>query len=626
MTTTMAVTKGKQADLKFEPSVDEQLLLPRIKSKNIMLNYREERTLMRVITLLILFVISQETSNTLIPRILYLTKRNSQEKIKKGLNELVNQTVTIHNGDILPIARKQDYNRFSIIISTPKTVKNDLKEKFFLENHFSLVLVDYAEMGASSSSLRYLANQLQETQFVGITQEQNENKIQQACINLKLKEVVKVNSEESKVIRSNIQHLSFPLPKEYWMVLNLLDRIKKNELKHFEQLGFSVSPKSKIREISAIHASVVKEKNSKLMMKTANLQRIMNLQKIAVSEGFPSIMEYFSKLHQRLEGNQNFVGRKSIEFFLQHPVIKKLQEFITLVGELEHPKVRLVYNLVNKYNTGVSIVTNNHSNSEYLYKYLEERGITAIHLKKPITSFSQINLEKSLFAYSGEKTQVCISNSANQLIADKSKIIIAYDVSADIVRSLDNLNTSILRVFLIAKQTADDARFNHLKNYGSSAYNNKNNFNYVNQVLRRNETDIKENNNAEESPQWSIHLSPELYESEIPYLFHEKDFKRGVAADLPLSGFEVNKEHYFIVISPETIGKCDFSKLSTDIDHISQDYNNIRVLIYPQTLDTLKLEYRSEILEIFQTKRILVTLVKSNKEIFDFTKSFLGKQ
>ena len=234
----MAVTKGKQVDLKFEPSVDEQLLLPKIKSKNTMLIFREESNLMRVITLLILLIISQETSNALIPRILFLTKRDSQEKIKKSLNDLFNQTVTIHNGGILPIARKQDYNRFSIIISTPKTVKNDLKENYFPGNHFSLVIFDYAEMGASSSSLRYLADQLQETQFVGISQEQNADKIQQACINLKLKEIIKVETEERDIVRSNIQHLSFPLPKEYWLVLNLLNRIKNNEMKHLEQLGF----------------------------------------------------------------------------------------------------------------------------------------------------------------------------------------------------------------------------------------------------------------------------------------------------------------------------------------------------------------------------------------------------
>ena len=624
----MVTTRGKQAELKFKPTIDEQLLLPRIKSKNVMLSYREERRLYRVIILIILLVISQETSNATIPRIVYLTKRNSQEKVKKNLKKLLSQTVTIHNGGILPIARKQDYNLFSVIISTPKTFKNDFKDEFFSKNHFSLVLIDYAEMGVSSSSLRFLTDKLEETQFVGITREQNLNKIQQACVNLRLKEVLNVESEEPNNLRSNIQHLSFPLPKEYWLVLNLLDRIKRNELRHLEQLGFKISSKSTIREISAIHASILSERNSKLTIKTANLQRIMNLQKIVVSEGFPSILKYISNLNQRLKENKNFVGRKSTQYFLNHPVIKKLEEFITLVGELEHPKVRLVYKLVNKYNTGISIVTNNQSNSEYLSKYLEERGITAIHLKNPITSFSRLNLEKKLFTFSAKKTQVCISNSANQLIADKSKIIIAYDVSADIVRSLDNIDTSILRVFLIAKQTADDARFNYLKNFSSSTYKNKINFTDVNQALGRTEDefDIKEKNDSDESPRWSIHLSPDLYESEIPYLFPDEDFERGVSADLPLSGFQVDKKHFFIVISPETISRYDFSKLSTDINHLSQDYSNIRVLIYPQTLETLKLEYRSDVLEKFQTKGILVTLVKSNKEIFDFTKSFLGKQ
>ncbi len=135
----MAATKGKQADLKFDPSVDEQLLLPRVQSKNVMLSAREDNRLYRVISLIILLVISQETSNATIPLIIYLNKRNSQEIFKKNLNELLNQTVTIHNGGILPIARKHDYNLFSVIISTPKTVKNDFKDNYFSTSHFSLI-------------------------------------------------------------------------------------------------------------------------------------------------------------------------------------------------------------------------------------------------------------------------------------------------------------------------------------------------------------------------------------------------------------------------------------------------------------------------------------------------------
>jgi hypothetical protein len=624
----MASAKGRLADLKFDPSIDEQLLLSQVQSKNVMLSYREEENLYRVVSLIILLVISQETSNATIPRILYLTKRNYQLKLKKKLNELVNQTVTIHNGGILPVARKQDYNRFSVIISTPKTVKNDLKEDFFPSNQFSLILIDYAEMGASSSSLRYLIDKLKELQIIGITRDQNLDKIKQACINLKLKEVIKIQNEEPSVIRSNIQHLSFPLPKEYWLVLNLLDRIKRNEMKHLEQLGFNVSSKSKIREIAAIHASVVKEKNSKLSIKTANLQRIMNLQKIVVSEGFPSVTKYLSGLNQRLKENENFVGRKSIIFFLKHPIIRKLQEFIDSYRELEHPKVRLVYNLVNKYNTGISIVTNNHSNSEYLKEYLKNHEITVIHLTQPITSFSKLQLGKKLYSFTGKKTQVCISNSANQFIADNSNIIIAYDVSADIVRSLDNLSTSILRIFLVAKQTADDARFNQLKKLGNSTNINYSDYKDINQALqvKEEEKSSKKDNSSESISRFSILLSPDLYESKIPYLFPEKDFIRGVSTDLPLPSYTINKKYIFLIISPETIGRYDFQTLSTDLDHLCQDCINVSALIYPQTLETLKLEYRSEILNIFQTKGIIVALVKSNEEIYGYTRLFLEKQ
>jgi hypothetical protein len=477
----MAIEKGKLINLKFEPSVDEQLLLNDISSKNVMLIYWVDELLHRVISLIILLVMSQETSNKTIPRILYLTKRNSQDNIKKNLNDLLDKTITIHNGGILPIARKMDYNRFSIIISTPKTVKNDFKDNFFSMNHFSLVMIDYAEMGASSSSLRYLTNHLKESQVIGISKEQNLNKIQQACINLKLKEIIKIENEELGSNRNNIQHLSFPLPKEYWLVLNLLDRIRRNELHHLEQLGFAVSPKSNIREISAIHSSLLNDKNGKLLMKTANLQRIMNMQKIVVSEGFSSVIKYLKSLNQRLEEKDRFVGRQSIVFFLNHPIIRKLQEFFSLVGELEHPKVRLVNKLVNKYDSGISIVTNNHFNAKFLLEYLQEREVKVLYLSQPISSFSTLQLEKKLFSYTGKKTQVCITNTANQFIADNSKIIIAYDVSADIVRSLENLETSILRVFLLAKQTADDARFNYLKNLGS---NTSIDFSNVNKFLQ----------------------------------------------------------------------------------------------------------------------------------------------
>ena len=113
---------------------------------------------------------------------------------------------------------------------------------------------------------------------------------------------------------------------------------------------------------------------------------------------------------------------------------------------------------------------------------------------------------------------------------------------------MENLETSILRVFLIAKQTADDARFNYLKRLGSD----KNiDFGSVNQFLQGKEGETK-NKRDDRSKGYSKHvifLTPDLYESKMPYLFPEKNFTRNFSANLCLPGFKINESHFFVVLS-----------------------------------------------------------------------------
>ena len=219
---------------------------------------------------------------------------------------------------------------------------------------------------------------------------------------------------------------------------------------------------------------------------------------------------------------------------------------------------------------------------------------------------------------------MCITYTANQFIAHNSNLIIAYDVSPDIVRSLENLETSIVRVFLIAKQTADDARFHYLKNLGKSSNID---FKNINEFLRSGEKvdDIKMNNGENNKPRFKLSLSPDLYESTLPYLFPEKNFIRYCSTDFQLPGFKINESHFFIIISPDTIENCDFQGLSSNIKKICQDLCNIQVLIFPESFETLRIEYRSEILNNFRKNDVLVIYVKSYEEIFSYVKSMLKK-
>ncbi len=458
------ISKNQSHKLKFTPALDEQILLAKIQKQKCLIQYRIEERLYRILSLLISLYISAEKSQKTIPRVLILTKRQNQDIIKTGVQDNLNQIVTIHNGQILPQARKMDYNRFSIVISTPKTVKNDYKQEFFVKDHFSLIIIDYAEMGVSSSSLRYIINNLEPNQVVGLTREKNVIKLEQACINLELLEIIKIDGKIGKE-RSNIQHYSLPLPKEYFFVLDILNQLKKNRLVQLESLGFGVSMKSTPQEIAAIHTSLLNENNGKILVKTANLQRIMAMQRIVVSQGFPALISFLDDLLLRLSEDQPFVGRKALVQFLGNPIIKKLYEYILLFSDLEHPKMKQVLKLVNDYESAVSIVTNNRYNATFIEENLKKNGISTICIAQPVSSLKRIQLQKKLFAF-GSKVHVCITNTANDLIANLASIIIAYDVNADVVEKLNSITVPIPKVFLITKQTNEEARFFHLKNLG----------------------------------------------------------------------------------------------------------------------------------------------------------------
>ena len=451
--------------LKFPPSLDEQILLANIQKQKCLLQYRIEDKLYRILSLIISLYISTERTQGSIPRVLILTKRQNQDIVKAGIQDNLNQIITVHNGQILPQARKMDYNRFSIVISTPKTVKNDFKLNFFAKDQFALIVIDYAEMGASSSTLRYIINHLWSDQVVGLSREKNAIKLEQACINLELLEIIKIDGNMGKE-RSNIQHYALPLPKEYFFVLDILNQMKKNRLVELGNLGFRISIKSTPQEVAAIHTSLVNEKNGKLLIKTANLQRIMAMQRMVISQGFPSLISFIKDLRLRLNDNDYVVGRKALLQLLGNPIIIKLSEYLQLFSNLEHPKFKQVLKLLDDHES-VSIVTNNHNNAHFLEVNLNEKGIPTTWIPQPVSSLKRIQLEKKLFAFSGRKVRVCVTNTANDLIANLADIIIAYDVNADIMEKLNNLSVQIPKVFLITKQTSEEARFFHLKKLGN---------------------------------------------------------------------------------------------------------------------------------------------------------------
>ncbi len=623
--------------LKFDPSLQEQILLSKVHNNNLLVVYSFEEALIRIQALIILFFINQH-SNHQNSRVLILTKRDKQQKSRTLLKSHLTQPTTVLNGSILPNARKFDYSRYSVIFSTPRTAKNDLKEEFFLTNHFSLIMVDQAEMGSSSSSLRYLVNKLTNFRMIGFTRVTSTEQLENICKNLQLTEVVQLEEPFSARERSNIQHYSIPLPQEYFFLLEILNRIKEHELEELAKLGFNVSSKSTYRDITAIHEGIKEDNSTKQLIRTSNLLRIMTLQKIIISQGFPAALNYFHTLESQLEKDQKFQGKQSIIEFLNDLKIKKLQEFLEVHKDLQHPKLNFLLKIISQYQTGISIVSHNYYNAAYLKDYISLQGFSVIQINDPVSSLSDIDLERAILPLTEKKVNVCITNNVNEIIARNAEVIIAYSVTADTVDTLNNLSVNIPKVFLLSKQTNEEARLFYLKKLGSKSQKQILNLNVLNENLEKLKGDgsrIKQtvdlkslgssSNDDLLDSNVSIVFNKKLFELGIPYLFSKQEYSIHSNDNFIFPGFILDQKICFLLLTPDTIDFFLSSKPQQFFSILFKEFSHVHLIIFPHSLASLSLDFRCDILHAANHHNVWISFLTQDQDIPKLVKRVIDK-
>ncbi|MFX1515743.1 MAG: hypothetical protein ACFFC6_05495 [Promethearchaeota archaeon] len=609
--------------LTFNPSLQEQLLLPKVHDHNLLMIYSSDEALIRIQSLIILYYLSQP-SDSQPSRVLILTKRNQQQKFQSMLkNHLILRTI-IHNGSILPYARKFDYHLYRIIFSTPRTIKNDLMDKFFHNDHFSLIIINQSELGSSSSSLRFIINKLSSIRVVGFTLVTNPDRLKQVCKNLQFQEVAQVEEHVLPTEKSHIQHYSLPLPQEFFFVLEILDQIKTHELDDIgKKLGFDVSSKSTIREITAIHESLKQDNNPKALIRVSNLLRIMNLQKMIISQGFSAVDDYFNTLKTRIDQEQDFQGKSAAIGFLADLKIQKLSEFISIHKHLQHPKVHMLLKLISQYNTGISIVSHNYYNSSYLKDFLDQQAISVIQISEPLSSMTELNLQRVLLPFTEKKVNVCITNAVNTLIARNAQVIIAYDVNAGIVEALNNIEVNIPRVFLLAKQTNEEARFFYLKRLGSSRSDHQDKIKIINEDLTSASGPLKktrDSSNALDSEKETptlpaLAFNPNLFELGIPYLLSQKEYSILSSNDISFPGFILDQRICFLLLIPKTIDFFLSTKPSQFFNRLAKEFTQTHLIIYSHSFDNLSFNFQCDLLHAANRRKVWITFLTREEDI-----------
>ncbi|MHA1974461.1 MAG: hypothetical protein ACTSW1_15795 [Candidatus Hodarchaeales archaeon] len=600
--------------LRFSPSIEEQMLLPNVKDKNCLIVYPIESDLIRILTLFISFFKKSYNKK----KILIISKLRNQNNVKDKLKSFLEYKMTCLNGSILPNARRQDYIRFPVILSTPKMTRNDIKEKFLPYDSFSLVLILNAEMAVSSSSLRYIIRKMKSSRIVALTQMTNKEKIEQICNNLNLKEVHSIQRTISRGNASNTQHYSLPLPEEYFFILKMLNSLKKYIITQLQQKGFKISIESDFKEINALHQSLEEENNTKLMITTGNLQRVLILQRIVISQGFKGVISYFNELKEKLSDSADFKGKMALEVFLEDQKIKKLLEYIELNAELEHPKIKMLLKLIDKEREGgISIVTHNYYNAEYLCKLLKDEGRSVLRIKEPITSIREVELKKQLLAWTERKVEVCITNSLNGYIAQNADIIIIYDVSANIIEIDYQLRSDTPRIFLLAKETNEEARYYYLKRLGNRTSYDLD-FSSLNKKLKSTKV-VETKHKEEKSKKVDLAFSPVLFEIGLPELFPLNEFTITKSNKREIAGITICDKSHLIIILPETLNNV-FEHYKNTFNQLKSSFNDVLILFVPSTLEHLSLNARFEFYDTVWINGLVLFPIFKKTEIIDYVK------
>lgn len=107
--------------LSFKPTVKEQVLIGTVQTKNSLILYARQTTLIRLLALFTVYFLHTTEGG----KVFILTKRNLQTGLETELKRLLPSRYrpTVVNGSILPHARQQDYHYSQVIVDYLRELK-----------------------------------------------------------------------------------------------------------------------------------------------------------------------------------------------------------------------------------------------------------------------------------------------------------------------------------------------------------------------------------------------------------------------------------------------------------------------------------------------------------------------
>ncbi|MBI4144268.1 DEAD/DEAH box helicase [Candidatus Woesearchaeota archaeon] len=262
--------------------------------------------------------------------------------------------MTVFTGEISPEERKNQWEKSTIIFSTPQTIENDIiNEKISLEN-VSLLVFDEAHRAIGDYAYPFIAKQyVQKSRFSRIlaltaSPGSETDKIADICKNLYI-EAVEVRTDQDQDVAPyiqeiNIQLIHVELTEGMKQAKKYVEACINSKLEHLKKYGGKINYYSK-KELLGLQASIQKqlamEGKSFLMLKClsilAEIIKAQHALELIETQGTTSALNYMTRLYDEYGTTKVKAVKNLCEDLNFKSAYAKIQQLVE--KNEEHPKL-----------------------------------------------------------------------------------------------------------------------------------------------------------------------------------------------------------------------------------------------------------------------------------------------
>jgi Fanconi anemia group M protein len=355
----------------------------------------------------------------------------------KDILELGDKNVSLVTGESPPKKRKVMYQT-DIIISTPQTVRNDLKNKV-TEPDFSLVIFDEAHRAVGDYAYTSIAELTEgdDALFVGLTASPGGKKarIKEVMEALRIGNVEIRDHEDEDVSKyvqkSTMTWVPVMLSTHFKGIKKELDTMTSKYARRLAGMGFNAPLKHK-GQFMALRERILKINHSikyPALVQYSVLLHLLHMTELLETQGIYPVRDYLKKLEEKTS--------KSAKLLLLEPGLAKVRELCA--KDEDHPKMPVLLKRVKALKGKKMIVfVQYRSQISRIEDYLNENGISAKKFVGKREGVTRKDQEQAIAEFRDGKFDVMVASSIGEEGLDIPAVdaVIFYEPVPSEIRSI----------------------------------------------------------------------------------------------------------------------------------------------------------------------------------------------